>query len=288
MIPGSFEYHRPGTVDEVVSLLAEHGDEGRVVAGGQSLIPMMKLRMAEPSHLIDLQGVDTLRGIDIGGEAIVIGALTTQAEIIDSDALTAACPILREAALVIADPQVRYKGTIGGNAANGDPGNDAPGVMMSLNASYRIAGPNGTRSVAARDFYEAAYFTKLEEGELLTAIEIPTPAAGHGAAYAKLKRKTGDYATAAAAVVLTMDGPSCSSASIALTNVSDTALYAEAASQALVGTTLDDAAIKAAADAVMAITDPVSDMRGSSDYRTAMAGQMTARAIRSAAERARG
>ena len=287
MIPGSFEYHRPGTVDEVISLLGQHGDEGRVVAGGQSLIPMMKLRMAEAGHLIDLQGIGELRNIDVGADAIVIGAMTTQADVIASEALAGVCPILREAALVIADPQVRYKGTIGGNAANGDPGNDVPAVMMCLNASYEVVGASGSRMIAARDFYEAAYFTKLDEGELLTAIHIPTPAIGHGAAYEKLKRKTGDYATAAAAVVLTMDGGNCTSASIALTNVGDTALYAEAASQALVGTSVDDAAITAAINAAMAITDPISDMRGDAEYRTAMAGEMTARAIQRAADTAR-
>lgn len=280
MIPGSFDYHRPGTVDEVISLLAAHGDEGRLIAGGQSLIPMMKLRMAAPSHIIDLQDLKALRGITIGGDSITIGAMTSQAEIIASDALAAACPILRDAALVIADPQVRSKGTIGGNAANGDPGNDAPAILMALDASYHVTGPSGARTIPARDFYEAAYFTKLEEGELLTAIEIPTPPSGHGAAYEKLKRKTGDYATAAAAVVLTLSGGTCASASIALTNVGDTALYAQAASEALVGTNVDDAAITAAVDAATAIVDPISDMRGSVEYRTAMAGVMTARAIR--------
>ncbi len=288
MIPGEFEYHRPGTVDEVISLLAEHGDEGRVVAGGQSLIPMMKLRMASPGHIIDLQDIGELKGITLGGSSITIGAMTSQADVMGSDELAAACPILREAGGVIADPQVRYKGTIGGNAANGDPGNDMPAIMMCLNATYNVTGPNGSRSIAARDFYEAAYFTKLEEGELLTAIEIPAPASGQGAAYQKLKRKTGDYATAAAAVVLTMNGGKCASASIALTNVADTALYAEAASQGLVGTAVDEAAIKAAATAAMAITDPIGDLRGTAEYRTAMAGEMTARAIRSALERANG
>ena len=288
MIPGSFEYHRPGTVDEVISLLAEHGDEGRVVAGGQSLIPMMKLRMAAPSHIIDLQDIDELKGITVGGSSIVIGARTSQADVMASEELAAACPILREAANVIADPQVRYKGTIGGNAANGDPGNDIPAIMMCLNATYQVAGPNGSRSIPARDFYEAAYFTKLEEGELLTAIDIPTAPSGQGAAYEKLKRKTGDYATAAAAVVLTMSGGTCASAAIALTNVGDTALLAEAAAQCLVGTSVDDAAIKAAADAAMAIADPIGDMRGSAEYRTAMAGEMTARAIRGALARAGG
>ena len=286
MIPGGFEYHQPGSVEEVIALLGEHGDEGRVLAGGHSLIPMMKMRMAAPSHLIDLKNVAGLAGVADEGGALRIGPMTTQADIIASSLLADKCPILRETSEMIADPQVRYLGTMGGNVANGDPGNDMPAVMMALGATYELTGPNGKRSVAARDYYEAAYFTALEEGELLTAVNIPTPAAGHGHAYAKLKRKVGDYATAAAAVIVTMDGGKCTSASIALTNVGDTALYAEEASQSLVGTSLDDAAIAKAVELAKAITNPVSDMRGTSEYRTEMAGVMCARAIATARDRA--
>ena len=169
--------------------------------------------------------------------------MTTQSELIASDALNEACPIIRETALQIADPQIRNVGTIGGNAANGDPGNDMPAVLQALDAVYELAGPDGARTVAAREYYEAAFFTARQEGEILTAIRIAAPPAGHGAAYIKQKRKIGDYATAAAAVVLTMDGGTCSSCSIGLTNVADTPLLAADAAAILTGSTLDDAAL---------------------------------------------
>lgn len=286
MIPGNFEYHRPDTVDEVVSLLIEHGDEGRIVAGGHSLIPMMKLRLAVPSHLIDLQGLDALKGIAEDGGDIVIGAMVTQTEALDSALLADKCPILGVAAALIADPQVRNCGTLGGNVANGDPGNDMPAVMVALNASFVLTGTGGERSVAARAFYEGAYFTARKDDELLTSIRIPTPNAGHGYAYEKLKRKVGDYATAAAAVILNMDGDSCASAEIALTNLGQTPLFAEAASEALVGTSVDADAIAKAAALAKGIAEPVADMRGSVEYRTEMAGVMTAQAIEAALTRA--
>ncbi len=286
MIPAAFDYHRPATVADVIGLLSELGEEARVVAGGHSLIPMMKLRMAAPEHLVDLQDVAELKYVRIDGGMLSIGAMTSQRELVDNAEVAAACPILRETSLQIADPQIRNLGTLGGNVANGDPGNDMPAVMQALNADYVIVGPDGERTVAARDFYEAAFFTALEDGELLTTINIPVPPAGHGSAYVKQKRKIGDYATAAAAAILTMDGGTCSSASIALTNVGDTPLYAEAASGALKGKALDDAAIGAAADAARAITNPVSDGRGSSEFRTWLTGVMVRRAIEAAAARA--
>ena len=212
--------------------------------------------------------------------------MTTQSEIIASDALHEACPLIRETALQIADPQIRNVGTIGGNAANGDPGNDMPAVMQALDAVYELAGPDGARTVVARDYYEAAFFTARQEGEILTAIRIATPPAGHGAAYVKQKRKIGDYATAAAAVVLTMDGGTCASCAIGLTNVADTPLLATDAASALTGTTLDDASLSQAVDAAKAITSPAEDGRGPAEFRTHVAGVMVERAVRSAAERA--
>ncbi len=206
MIPGPFSYHRPATVADAVKLLSTLGDEARPLAGGHSLVPMMKLRLATPEHLVDLHGIDGLKGIRRDGNRIVIGAMTTQHELLASDEIAKSLPILHETALLIADPQVRYSGTIGGNVANGDPGNDMPALMMTLGASYRLEGPAGARDIAASEFYQGAYFTALEPGEILTSISIPAPAAGHGYAYEKLKRKIGDYATAAAAVVLTMAG----------------------------------------------------------------------------------
>ncbi len=286
MIPGSFDYHRPNSIGAALSLLSSLGDEARVVAGGHSLIPMMKLRMAVPEHLIDLQDIDDLKGISIEGGSVSIGAMTTQSELIASEHLKTACPIISAAAEQIADPQVRNKGTIGGNLANGDPGNDMPALMQALNAIYLLQNSGGTREVAARDFYEAAYFTALDEDEILTSVRFKTPASGHGYAYEKQKRKIGDYATAAAAVVLTVDNGTCQSASIALTNVGDTPLYAETASAALVGTTLDSDDIAAAVIAAKSIADPASDGRGPADFRLHVAGVMVDRAIQHAAERA--
>ena len=175
MIPGSFSYHRPATVADAVKLLADLGDEARPLAGGHSLVPMMKLRLATPAHLVDLHGVAGLKGISRDGNKVVIGAMTTQHELLASDEIAKSLPILHETALLIADPQVRYRGTIGGNVANGDPGNDMPALMMTLGASYRLEGPNGAREVAAGEFYQGAYFTALEPGEILTSVSVPVP-----------------------------------------------------------------------------------------------------------------
>ena len=180
MIPASFAYHRPTSVAQAVALLDELGDDARALAGGHSLIPMMKLRLASPAHLIDLGSITALKGIRADGGDLVIGAMTTQHEMIGSDLLAAKIPIVRETSLVIADPQVRYVGTLGGNVANGDPGNDLPAVMMCLGATYHIAGKSGERRIAARDFYQGTFVTALKPGEVLTAVRIPVPAEKHG------------------------------------------------------------------------------------------------------------
>ncbi|WP_374371760.1 xanthine dehydrogenase family protein subunit M [Dongia sp.] len=279
MIPGAFDYHRPKNLNEAIGLLNDLGEDARAIAGGHSLIPMMKMRLASPSHLIDLRGLRDLNFIRVEGAEMVIGAMTTQHEVIGSAELAAKVPLLREAALQIADPQIRYVGTIGGNVANGDPGNDMPAVMMCLNASYDIAGKGGTRRVAAREFYQGAYFTALEPGELVTAIRIPMPTAGHKAAYEKLKRKIGDYAIAAAAVLLSVSGGKVTGASIALTNVGETPLLAADAAALLVGQTPDKMLCRKAGQAAAAISDPASDARGPVVYRRQMAGIMTERAL---------
>jgi carbon-monoxide dehydrogenase medium subunit len=288
MIPGAFAYHRPSSVKEAVGLLAQFGDDGRALAGGHSIIPMMKLRLASPGHLVDLAGIADLKGVRSDGDDIVIGAMATQHELVASDLVSAKIPILRETSLQVADPQVRYMGTLGGNVANGDPGNDMPAVMLCLNASYEVSGKRGERRIAAREFYQGAYFTALEAGDVLTAIRIPVPPAGHGYAYEKLKRKIGDYATAAAAVVLTMDGGKVATCSIGLTNVAETPLWAEDAANILIGSALDAASVKRAVAAAEAITAPASDARGPAAYRTKMAGVMLARALARAKSKARG
>jgi carbon-monoxide dehydrogenase medium subunit len=287
MIPGSFSYHRPATVADAVKLLSTLGDEARPLAGGHSLVPMMKLRLATPTHLIDLHGVAGLKGIRRDGNKVAIGAMTTQHELLGSDEIKNSLPILHEAALLIADPQVRYRGTVGGNVANGDPGNDMPALMMTLGASYRLEGTSGAREVAASEFYQGAYFTALEPGELLTSVSIPVPSAGHGYAYEKLKRKVGDYATAAAAVVLTMAGGKVASCSIGLTNLHETPLLAADAAKAVIGTSLDAASLKKAASAAQAIMSPASDARGSVEYRKHVGGIMVTRALQRAAGRAK-
>ena len=286
MIPGSFSYHRPSSVQEAVGLLAKLGDDGRALAGGHSLIPMMKLRLAEPAHLVDLAGIADLKGIRSDGNDIVIGAMTTQHDVIGSDLLGTKIPLLRETSLQIADPQVRYVGTLGGNVANGDPGNDMPAVMLCLNATYHVTGKGGERRVPARDFYQGAYFTALEAGDVLTAVRIPVPAAGHGYAYEKLKRKVGDYATAAAAVVLTISGGKVASCAIGLTNLHETPLLAADAANAVIGTSLDAATLKKAAAAAEAIMSPAADARGPVEYRKHVGGIMVTRALTRAAGRA--
>jgi len=287
MIPGSFSYHRPASVADAVKLLSDLGEDARPLAGGHSLVPMMKLRLATPAHLIDLHGIAALKGIRRDGNNLVIGAMTTQHELLASDDVAKAMPILHEAALLIADPQVRYRGTIGGNVANGDPGNDMPALMMTLGATYRLEGPGGARDVPAADFYQGAYFTALEPGEILTSVSVPVPAAGHGYAYEKLKRKVGDYATAAAAVVLTMSGGKVATCSIGLTNVHETPLLAADAARAVIGTSLDAATLKKAAAAAEAIMAPAADARGPVEYRRHVGGIMVTRALQRAAAKAK-
>lgn len=284
MIPAEFEYYRPKDMAGVLSILEEHGDDARVMAGGHSLIPMMKLRMADVPHLIDLQDVGGMADIDVGTENISIGAMVTQHDIIDNAALSAAAPILAEAALQIADPQVRYMGTVGGNVANGDPGNDMPGLMQCLDATFTLVGADGERSIPAREFYEAAYMTAREDDEVMTGVTLPLPKGGY--AYQKQKRKIGDYATAAAAVMIVKEGDTCVSASVAMTNLSDTPIYSEAAGAALVGTSVDDAALKAAVTAMLGDIDPSEDNRGPVAFKNHVAGVILRRTIELAWSRA--
>jgi len=286
MIPGPFSYHRPQTLADAVKLLSTLGDEARPLAGGHSLVPMMKLRLATPAHLVDLHGIDGLKGVRHDGNKIVIGAMTTQHELLASGEIAKSLPILHETALLIADPQVRYRGTIGGNVANGDPGNDMPALMLTLGASYRLEGPSGGRDIAASEFYQGAYFTALEPGEILSSVSIPVPAAGHGYAYEKLKRKVGDYATAAAAVMLTMAGGKVATCAIGLTNLHETPLLAADAAKAVIGSSLDSATLKKAASAAEAIMSPAADARGPIEYRKHVGGIMVMRALQRAASRA--
>jgi len=285
MIPAGFDYHAPASLADALALLGRYGPEAKVLAGGHSLLPMMKLRFAQPAHLVDLNRIDALRGIREDGDTVAIGAMTVESDLIASPVLRARVPLLPEAAAMIGDPQVRNRGTIGGDIAHGDPGNDHPALAIALDALFVLAGPKGLRTVPADGFFLGAFQTQMAEDEILTEIRVPVRAAGSGWAYAKLKRKTGDWATAAAAVVLRCERGIVESVRIALTNVAPAALRARAAEDALRGRAPDDAAIQAAARAAMSACDPAADLRGDVDYKRAMAGEMVRRAIRQAVAR---
>ncbi len=283
MIPSAFEYYRPLSVSDAIKVLVDHGDDARVIAGGHSLIPTMKLRMANIGHLVDLQAISDLRGITVG-DTVQIGAMTTQNELITHAGLTAAAPILQEAALQIADPQVRYMGTIGGNVANGDPGNDMPGLMLCLDATYALTGPDGSREVKARSFYQSAYFTERMDTEILVSISFPRPVGGF--AYEKQKRKIGDYATAAAGVQIAGSGGKVTAASVAMTNLSDVPVWSQAAGAALVGTDCGPQAVQAAVAAMLEDINPSDDNRGPVAFKRHVAGVILSRAIARAWSRA--
>jgi carbon-monoxide dehydrogenase medium subunit len=285
MIPPAFDYHAPRSVGEALHLLGTLGSDAKLLAGGHSLLPMMKLRFAQPAHLIDLNRIAELRGVCEDGNTVIVGAMTVENDIIASPVLQARLPLLVEAARQIADPQVRNRGTIGGDLAHGDPANDHPALALALDASLTLQGPGGRRSVAAADFFLGTYMTALAEDEILVDIRMPAFAAKTGYSYTKLKRKTGDWATAAAAVVLRLDGGVVSHVRIALTNLAPAALRATDAEAGLLGQPLTEAAIVAAANAAMAVCDPAADLRGDVEYKTAMAGQMVQRALRAAAAR---
>ncbi len=286
MISREFEYHAPKSMAEALDLLGQFGDEAKLLAGGQSLLPMMKLRFAQPGHLIDLGKIAELKGIREDGDLLCIGALTTENELIWSKLLQEKCPLLVEGARTISDPQVRYKGTIGGDIAHGDPGNDHPALMLALGASFVLTSSSGDRVVPADGFFVGSFATQLGPGEILSEIRIPIGAAGAGYSYSKLKRKVGDFATAASAVTLRMQGDTVQQVVIALTNLGACVLRARAAEDCLRGRALDDASMAQAAELAMGICEPVTDQRGDAEYKTAMAGEMTQRALRTARARA--
>ena len=286
MIAAGFDYHAPRSIADAIKLLADLGPDAKLLAGGHSLLPMMKLRFAQPSHLVDLGKIADLRGISQVGDEIRIGAMTTEHDLLHSALLAGKVPLLVEGAGWIADPQVRYKGTIGGDISHGDPGNDQPALMLALDASFVLKGPGGERVVKADGFFLGLYSTLLEPGEILIEIRLPIPAAGSGWSYQKLKRKTGDFATAATAVMLEMKGANVAKVRIALTNAGATALKASAAEDYLAGKTINDASLNEAARLAMSICDPTPDQRGDAAYKVAMCGEMTRRALQAAHARA--
>ena len=288
MIPGQFEYHAPSTLDEALALLAEHGSDARVLAGGQSLIPLMKLRLASPAVLIDLNGVDSLSGIEEADGQLRIGAMTRHSALERSELIGSRYPLIADAAAVIADPLVRNRGTTGGSLAHADPAGDLGSVMTALGAEVVVNGPGGERTLPIDELLLGPFTTTLEEGEILTEVRVPQPAERSGGAYEKLERKVGDFATAAVAVQLTRENGSCASIGIGLTAVGPTTIRASEAEDALRGGSLDEDALRAAAVLAAAASDPAADLRGSEEYKRDMVRVLTLRALRRAIERAGG
>ncbi|MEM7105924.1 MAG: xanthine dehydrogenase family protein subunit M [Bacteroidota bacterium] len=286
MIPESFGYSAPTTLQEAFSLLAEHGEDAKILAGGHSLIPMMKLRFASPTHLVDINRIPGLSYVKEENGFLKIGAMTKESAMEESSIIREKYPIFTDAAKLIADPQVRNFGTIGGNIAHGDAANDHPAVMMALDAEVEIASPSGSRTVSINDFFYGFYTTAIQHGEILTEIRIPTPANQFGCAYHKAERKVGDYATAGVAVAIHMDrGGVCRKARIGLTNVNSTPMRATQAEAALEGTTLTADDIKKAGQLASTECNPSSDLRGDEEYKRHLVGIITQRMIKKSLER---
>ena len=289
MIPQAFDYLAPKTLPEAISMLVQHGEGAKILSGGHSLIPMMKLRLALPETLIDINGIPGLDSIKESDGALRIGALTREVALEDSDLIRSTYPIIYDTTVMIADPQVRNMATVGGNLAHGDPGNDHPATMLALGARVVVQGPQGERTIAIEDFFVDFFMTALAPDEILTEIQIPTPPPGSGGAYLKLERKVGDYAVVGVAAQVTVDPQGvCRYAGIGLTNVGLVPIKATEAEAHLLGGLLDENAIGEAARLAAEASEPGADLRGSETYKRAMVEELTKRALRRAAERARG
>ena len=289
MIAQPFQYESPRTIGEAISLLEKHGDEAKILSGGHSLIPMMKLRFATPEYLIDINGIPGLSYVKEEGAMVKIGALTREAEVEHADYLKKNFPIFGDVTKLIADPQVRNMGTIGGNLAHGDAANDHPAVMLALRATVVATGAGGERQIPIDEFFLGFYQTALQPNEILTEIRFPVAPKGSGGAYHKLERKVGDYATAGVAVQLTLDaGGKCTAVGIGLTNVNALPLRAERSEQALLGKPITDETIAEAARYASEDCNPSADLRGSEEYKRAMVAVLVKRMVHKAVERAKG
>src|ERR1700685_159415 len=287
MIPPAFEYLRPKTIPEAIALLEQHPDEAKILSGGQSLIPMMKFRIARPGYLIDINRIPGLSYIKEEGGFLKIGGLTREAELEASPLIRSRYPILLDTAHVIADPQVRNLATVAGNLAHGDPANDHPATMLALGAQVVATGSGGERIIPIEEFFLSLFTTTLQPGEILTEIRVPAPPARSGGAYFKLARKVGDFATAAVAAQLTLDTSGVvQKVGIGLTNVGPTPIKAIKAEDFLGGKKLDDANIRQAAEFAGEEAQPSSDLRGPAEYKTGLVKELAKRALTRAAERA--
>ncbi|MDP3773572.1 MAG: xanthine dehydrogenase family protein subunit M [Gemmatimonadales bacterium] len=289
MIPAAFDYHAPGSLADALALLDRHGEDAKVLSGGQSLLPLLKLRLGQAGHLVDIGRIQGLSYIKEEGGVLKIGAATTEAMLERSDLIRAKYPILLDTALVIADPLVRNRATVGGNLAHGDPANDHPATMLAVGAEVVARGPKGERVIPIDQFFVALFTTALAPNEILTEIRIPAPPPMSGGAYEKLERKVGDFATAAAAafVVLGKNG-AVERAGIGLTNAGPMPVKAREAENYLKGKKPDDATIAEASRLAAKAAAAGADRRGSVEYKREMARVMTARALKRAVQRAGG
>ncbi|HXO22392.1 MAG TPA: xanthine dehydrogenase family protein subunit M [Thermoanaerobaculia bacterium] len=288
MIPASFDYHAPQTLEEAVALLGQHRDDAKVLSGGQSLLPLLKLRLGAAGHLVDIGRIPGLEYIKEEGGFLKIGGRTRESALERSDLVQAKYPLLADTAAVIADPLVRNLATVGGNLAHGDPANDHPATMLAFGAQVVATGPQGTRTIAIDDFFLGLFQTALGPEEILTEIQIPQPPAKSGGAYVKLERKVGDFATAAAAVQLTLGASGeVARVGIGLTNAGPTPIRAADAERFLTGKQPTDEAIAEAAKRAAAATSPSADRRGAVEYKRQMARVLTARALKLAIQRAK-
>ncbi len=289
MYPPNFEYYAPETLQEAIGLLDQHQGEAKVLAGGQSLLGMMKLRLAEPAALIDINRIPDLAYIREDDKCLCLGALTRTGELGRSDVIKARYPLLSDAGFHIADPTVRNWGTVGGNISHGDPGNDLPACMLAVDAEFAAQGPKGMRTIPARKFYQDSFVTALQPNEILTELRVPKAAPGAGSAYSKMERKVGDFATAGVAVSLVLSkSGAIEKAGIGLTNVGPTAIYAAAASAFLVGKTGTPADLQKAGELAADASQPIADNRGPVDFKKDMVRVWTRRTLTRALERARG
>lgn len=287
MIPPPFEYLRPSTIPEAIKLLQQHGDEAKILSGGQSLIPMMKLRIARPAYLVDINRIAGLSYVKEEAGFLKIGGLTREAELEASPLVHSKYPILLDTANVIADPQVRNLATVAGNLAHGDPANDHPATMLALGAQIVATGTRGERVIPIEEFFVTLFTTALQQDEILTEIRIPIPPAHSSGAYFKLERKVGDFATAAVAAQVTLDASGVvQRAGIGLTNVGPIPIKAKTAEDSLRGRKLDAAAIAKAAQLAADASQPSSDLRGPAEYKKGLVKELAKRALSRAAERA--
>jgi aerobic carbon-monoxide dehydrogenase medium subunit len=286
MIPAAFDYHAPSTVGDATALLAKLGEDAKILAGGQSLIPLMKLRLASPSHLVDVNGIPGLAYLREAEGVLRIGGLTRESELEESDLIRARYPLLHDTSKVIADPLVRNLATVGGNLAHGDPANDHPATMLALGAELVVVGTKGERRIPIGSFFTGPFATSLRPDEILVEIRVPAPARHTSGAYLKLERKVGDFATAAVAAHLTLGaGGTCEQVGIGLTNVGLTPIKAVKAETVLRGEKPDEATIKRAAELAAEASEPAADLRGSVEYKRDLVRVLTARALRRALER---